>query len=241
MSELQTRGLCLTNLNQKYQQPFAESIILSCLALVMLAFTTSSILFVAYFVLDLPLGTDPPSTILSISVSLGLLISYALIIRLSRSFFSAIFVPQLKASLFWIVGSILIGVVFSIVVLWFAPLFKQPSEIDSTFEQILTGGATAKALLFISVVLLAPIGEEYLFRGVLLSGLSSRMRTISAILLSSVVFMAFHLLEYYGYWFALVAIFLLGILLAMLRLRSQSMLVPILCHASYNLIMLTLA
>lgn len=126
-------------------------------------------------------------------------------------------------------------------VLWLALFFEPPSGIDSTFEHIISGGTTAKALLFISVVLLAPFGEEYLFRGVLLSGLSSRMRTISAILLSSVVFMAFHLLEYYGYWFALVAIFLLGILLAMLRLRSQSMLVPILCHASYNLIMLTLA
>lgn len=207
----------------------------------MLAFTTSSILFLAYYFLDLPLGTEPPATILSISVSLGLLVSYALVMRLSCSFFSVMFVPQLKSSLFWIISSVLIGVVFSLVVLWLVPLFEPPPEIDSTFEQILTGGTTAKALLFISVVLLAPIGEEYLFRGVLLSGLSSRMNTISAILLSSVVFMAFHLLEYYGYWFALVAIFLLGILLALLRLRSQSMLVPILCHASYNLIMLTLA
>lgn len=231
----------MTNHNQQHQQPFAESIILTCLALVLLAFTTSSILFIAYYFLDLPLSSEPPATILSISVCLGLLISYASILRLSRSFFSTVFVPQLKSSLFWIGSSILIGVLFSMTVVWFAPLFEPPSGIDSTFEQIMSGGVGSKTLLFISVVLIAPIGEEYLFRGVLLSGLSTRMRTISAILLSSVVFMAFHLLEYYGYWFALVAIFLLGILLAMLRLRSQSMLVPILCHASYNLIMLTLA
>lgn len=56
----------MANGNDKY--PFAESIILTCLTLVLLAFTTSSILFLAHYFLDLPLGSNPPALMLAISV-----------------------------------------------------------------------------------------------------------------------------------------------------------------------------
>lgn len=231
----------MATVNTRYQYPFTESIILTCLSLILLAFTTSSTLFFAYYFTDLPFGSEPPALLLATSVCLGLFISYAIIMRLSAPFFLSAFIPQLKASLSWTLISILIGLFFAGIVLWFGQFFQPPSELESTFEQIASGGTGATVLLFFSVVVLAPIGEEYLFRGILMSGLSNRISTFSAIFLSSVVFMAFHLLEYYGYWYALVAIFLLGVLLAVLRQRSQSMLVPVLCHASYNFIMLTLA
>ena len=230
----------MTSNHRYYQQPFAESIILTCLALVLLAFTTSSVLFFAYYFSDTSLGTEPPALMLSVSVCLGLLISYSVIMRLSTVFFMSVFMPQLKLSTFWFFSSITIGVLFAVFILWLGQFFDPPSDVDSTLKQIAAGGTAADILLFLSVVLLAPVGEEYLFRGVLLSGLSSQASTFSAILLSSVVFMAFHLLEYYGHWFALLAIFALGVLLAVLRLRSQSMSTPIICHASYNFIMLTL-
>ncbi|WP_018623631.1 CPBP family intramembrane glutamic endopeptidase [Kangiella aquimarina] len=229
----------MANGNDKY--PFAESIILTCLTLVLLAFTTSSILFLAYFFLDLPLGSDPPAIMLATSVCFGLLTSYALLMRLSAPFFSQTFIPQLKLSLFWLFTSVACGVVYAFLAIWVGHYFTPPSGIESTLEQITNGGFLSNSLLFFSVIVLAPLGEEYLFRGVLLSGLSSKFSTFSAISLSSVVFMSFHLLEYYGYWFALVAILILGVLLAIIRLRSRSMLAPIVCHASYNLIMLTLA
>lgn len=229
----------MANGNDKY--PFAESIILTCLTLVLLAFTTSSILFLAYYFLDLPLGSNPPSLMLAISVCFGLLTSYALLMRLSASFFWKTFIPQLKSSLFWLFTAVACGVVYAFIAIWLGHYFTPPSGIESTLEQIIRGGLLSNSLLFFSVIVLAPLGEEYLFRGVLLSGLSSKVSTFSAISLSSVVFMSFHLLEYYGYWFALVAILILGVLLAIIRLRSRSMLAPIVCHASYNLIMLTLA
>ncbi len=229
----------MANGNDKY--PFAESIILTCLTLVLLAFTTSSILFLAYYFLDLPLGSNPPALMLAISVCFGLLISYALLMRLSAPFFSQTFIPQLKSSLFWLFTAVVCGVVYAFIAIWLGHYFTPPSGIESTLDQIIRGGLLSNSLLFFSVIVLAPLGEEYLFRGVLLSGLSSKVSTFSAISLSSVVFMSFHLLEYYGYWFALVAILILGVLLAIIRLRSRSMLAPIVCHASYNLIMLTLA
>lgn len=229
----------MANGNDKY--PFAESIILTCLTLVLLAFTTSSILFLAYYFLDLPLGSNPPALMLAISVCFGLLTSYALLMRLSAVFFWKTFIPQLKSSSFWLFTAVVCGVVYAFIVIWLGHYFTPPSGIESTLEQIIRGGLLSNSLLFFSVIVLAPLGEEYLFRGVLLSGLSSKVSTFSAISLSSVVFMSFHLLEYYGYWFALVAILILGVLLAIIRLRSRSMLAPIICHASYNLIMLTLA
>ncbi len=230
----------MVSANPKYQYPFTEAIILTCLALVLLAFTTSSILFLAYYFADLPLGAEPPPLLLAISVCFGLLVSYSLIIRLSLPFFLSVFLPQLRTSFLWFLLSLMAGSLFSLMVLWGGQFFSPPLAEDSTLLQILDGGPIAKNFLFISVIALAPIGEEYLFRGVLLSGLSQRFSNFWAIFLSSVVFMAFHLLEYSGYWFALVSVFLLGILLAVLRLRSQSMLVPIICHAGYNFIMLTL-
>lgn len=230
----------MVNTKPKYQHPFTEAIILTCLALVLLAFTTSSILFLAYFFNELPLGAEPPPLLLAISVCFGLLVSYSLVIRLSLPFFLSVFLPQLRASLLWLLFSLITGSLFAFIVLWGGQFFSPPPAEDSTLLQILDGGHIAISFLFVSVIVLAPIGEEYLFRGVLLSGLSQRLSVFWAIFLSSVVFMAFHLLEYSGYWFALVSIFLLGILLAVLRLRSQSMLAPIVCHAGYNFIMLTL-
>ena len=232
-------GFNLANDNDKY--PFAESIILTCLTLVLLAFTTSGTLFLVYYFSDLPLGSEPPALMLAVSVSLGLFISYALVMRLSPSFFTNTFIPQLKSSFFWFLLAAVSGAVYAFIAIWLGQFFTPPSGIESTLEQITRGGLNAQILLFLSVIVLAPIGEEYLFRGVLLSGLSSKFSTFSAISLSSVVFMSFHLLEYYGYWFALVAILILGVLLAVIRLRSRSILAPIICHASYNLIMLTLA
>lgn len=229
----------LANGNDKY--PFAESIILTCLTLVLLAFTTSSSLFLVYYFTGLPLGSEPPALMLAISISLGLLISYTLVMRLSAPFFTNVFIPQLKSSLLWLLLAAVSGGVYAFIAIWLGQFFTPPSGIDSTLEQITRGGLPAHLLLFVSVIVLAPIGEEYLFRGVLLSGLSSKFSTFSAISLSSVVFMSFHLLEYYGYWFALVAILILGVLLAVIRLHSRSMLAPIICHASYNLFMLTLA
>ena len=231
----------LSNIHDNYRQPFAESIILTCLTLVLLTLSTSSILFFSYYLIDLPMQSEPPPLMLAIAVFFGLLISYLLVIRFSLPFLRNVFIPELKAPLAWLILALLSGLLFSLLVLTIAQYFTPPSGIDSTFEQIVSGGTLAKVLLFMAVVFFAPIGEEYLFRGILFSGLQQKVSTFWAISLSSVVFMSFHLLEYYGYWFALLAIFLLGALLGILRLRSQSMLVPILCHASYNLIMLTLA
>ena len=227
--------------NHNNHFPLNESLILTCLALALLTITSSSILMISAYLTGTSYLIESSPFALSLSIFLALLITYSIIMRLSPRFFFNRFVPQLRINPAWLFISLVTTVLFAFLALWLGALYSPSTEINSTFNVIYSGGKGAQILLFLSVILLAPIGEEYLFRGVLLSGLSQKLSENSAILLSSVVFMTFHLLEYYGYWIALVIIFLLGVLLATLRLRSQSMSIPIVCHATYNFVMLTLA
>lgn len=92
----------------------------------------------------------------------------------------------------------------------------------------LAGTLTAVAL--ISTVLVAPIVEEILFRGIILSRLRKAMPVAPAILLSSLVFGLMH-----GQilWIAYAAF--LGIILALVAVRTKSILATILLHVTFNL------
>jgi uncharacterized protein len=80
-------------------------------------------------------------------------------------------------------------------------------------------------------VLLAPVGEELLFRGILFQSLRSRMPLLPAIALSSV---AFGLVHYEPLLIVLTS--LVGALLAWLFHIRGSLVTPIVAHAVYNAI-----
>ena len=79
-------------------------------------------------------------------------------------------------------------------------------------------------------VVVAPIGEELLFRGVILRGLLRRYGTWTAALASALLFALAHL----NPWQAVLAL-PLGLLLAWLYLRTRSLLPCIAAHAACNL------
>lgn len=88
-------------------------------------------------------------------------------------------------------------------------------------------------LLWFAIVIAAPIMEETLFRGFFFQGLSrSRVGAIGAILFPSIVWAVMHV--QYGIH-EIVLIFLFGILLGVLRLKSGSILPGIVVHAVSNL------
>jgi uncharacterized protein len=92
-------------------------------------------------------------------------------------------------------------------------------------------GSWLPALLF-ALVVLAPIGEETLFRGFLYMGIAaSRAGPIVAILVSSV---AFALLHVQYDWHGIVAVLATGLYLGVVRSRSQSLLLTMLLHAVGN-------
>jgi hypothetical protein len=88
-------------------------------------------------------------------------------------------------------------------------------------------------LLFVLIVIGAPLSEELLFRGFIFPSLArSRIGTWGAAVVTS----ALWTLPHVGYSVqGLAAIFIAGLLLAGVLVRTGSLRVTILCHAVYNL------
>ena len=89
--------------------------------------------------------------------------------------------------------------------------------------------------VFISVAVAAPLVEEMLFRGMLLSWLVRRMSTTLAIVVSAAVFAAVHLVDPNA--IALVpGLFFLGVVLAWVATRKGDLSLPIALHSGINLL-----
>lgn len=93
-----------------------------------------------------------------------------------------------------------------------------------------------RLLLALLVVCVAPFVEELVFRGVLLSGLASRMPIGWAMLVSAVVFGCVHLPDFKFAWYPVPALILLGLVAAWLRVRTRSLWPSITLHATNNFI-----
>jgi len=94
------------------------------------------------------------------------------------------------------------------------------SRLGPQFEYILA---------FVSLVVVAPVAEEILFRGYLLGKLRKHIATWIAVLITSLVFAAVHLA-----WNVGVDVFALSIVLCLLRITSKSLWPSILLHMLKN-------
>lgn len=120
-----------------------------------------------------------------------------------------------------LIGALLFGIGFQFVL---AELGNQVAEVAPMSEAARQGmlrllspnnAAEAIALIF-AVVLVAPLMEELLFRGVILTGLDGQKPSerIVAVVYSAIFFGAVH-----GAWVAAVPAFVAGLVLGLLRLR----------------------
>lgn len=91
-----------------------------------------------------------------------------------------------------------------------------------------------RILLALVGVGVAPFVEELVFRGVLLSGLASRMPVGWAIVLSALIFGCAHLPDFKFLWYPIPALVLLGLVLGWMRVQTRSLWPSITLHASYN-------
>ena len=85
--------------------------------------------------------------------------------------------------------------------------------------------------LSLSVVVAAPIFEEMVFRGFVYGGFERSLGAFPALLLSSVLFTVLH--GQYN-WYELAQIFVLGMVLGLARMRTQSLFTPMVMHAVNN-------
>lgn len=94
--------------------------------------------------------------------------------------------------------------------------------------------ACFRPLLYIVIILVAPVIEELLFRGFMFEGIRHSLPgAAGAILMTSAVWAALHL-QYDV--FDVTAIFLLGIALGIIKVRYNTLYIPILIHMLVNFI-----
>lgn len=85
------------------------------------------------------------------------------------------------------------------------------------------------AIAFFSVLIAAPIFEEFLFRGLIMGELKKVMRPWAAILIQAVLFGISH-----GSLFQIPYTMLIGLLLGIIYHRTKTVIAPIICHSVYN-------
>lgn len=111
-------------------------------------------------------------------------------------------------------------------------------EIQTTFRDFAADPAVAPVFLFGAIVL-APIGEELLFRGMLFQALRSRFGVWPGIGVSAIAFALVHwdpTTTLGGNLLVVTTIFALGMLLAWMFHRTGSLVVPVAAHCIFNAI-----
>jgi membrane protease YdiL (CAAX protease family) len=130
-----------------------------------------------------------------------------------------------------LLGSLVITALYTIIV---SALGLELLEPPSVTDELLGGGAT-RILNFAMIDLWGPFAEEVFFRGFLLAGLVASLGTMRGVVAASIIFAVAH--------FSLgsmIPIFVTGMLLSWLYLRTRSLWPPLVAHAAQNLIALAL-
>lgn len=109
----------------------------------------------------------------------------------------------------------------------FLPFIDFQQVQETGFDQM--GQNYEYALAFLTLVILAPVAEEVLFRGYLFGKLRRHAPTWVAILITSLLFAAVH-----GAWNVGIDVFVLSIVLCLLRVWLKSIWAPILLHMLKN-------
>jgi len=163
------------------------------------------------------------------------LVHFAILSIWSEKIGAGAFAGSMQASQNWIVAAILLGPVILIAPNLIAALlaggeqgWEYSRDVDTSFFARENWGI---AYLVFALVL-APILEEVTFRGVALGAMLTRgVPPIMAAVLSSAAFTFLHLQYSVP---ALLVVFVAGLGFAWLRMKSGTMLVPILAHIAAN-------
>jgi membrane protease YdiL (CAAX protease family) len=116
------------------------------------------------------------------------------------------------------------------------PLQQLVDEEQSVVDDLESAAGAELAVFVVAVLVLAPIFEELVFRGLLLRALLRLMSEGWAIVVSALAFGAVHLLggNVAGTLVAMPALVGLGLLAAWLAVRSGDLSRPILLHVGFN-------
>ena len=134
-----------------------------------------------------------------------------------------------------IVISILLFSLGSGQLFYYALSFSNPTLVESLLKQktFLSGSETVtplfhNLLIIFTILIVAPVTEEFIFRGVLLHRWTAKWGVTPALLISALLFGLLHA--------NIVGLFVFGLMMAVLYLKTRTLIVPIICHALNNLV-----
>ncbi len=108
-----------------------------------------------------------------------------------------------------------------------------PQAAQTPIEKLLSSAR----FLFVCAIfgfLVAPLFEEIIFRGFLFKVFSDLKGPRLAIPATAILFSSLHALQLWGNWAAVVLIFAVGYILAVIRARSNSLIPGLIVHTAYN-------
>jgi uncharacterized protein len=158
--------------------------------------------------------------------------------------YSRLLGPTKSTGLMWAIGlAVGVGTVVLTYVInaVFVLSFGDGDAVEQELLDIALQGGAATVLAILLAVVIAPVTEEIVFRGVLFRALTGTVGMWPAAVLSSAVFAVIHFEVLFSQPLALVGLFTVGLLLAIAYHRTGSLLVPIIGHAVFNAVSVGLA
>lgn len=162
-------------------------------------------------------------TLLSGLLTLAIIAAFYLIRR--KKLREALWLRPVSGQSLW-AGAALAPMLYIVVALVLAAL---PQEWIESYDQAASSLEDASLLAFVSIVLVSPVVEEVIFRGLILTRLSRAMPGWLAVTVSATIFGWCHG-EFVWFCYA----FVLGLLFGLMDLRAGSLLPSILAHITFN-------
>jgi uncharacterized protein len=121
-------------------------------------------------------------------------------------------------------------VIFSLIYIYFPDFVKNLIE-SSSLNASQSSSVVTHVWNFLAMVVVAPIAEEFLFRGIILNRWRERWGAARGLLASALFFGCLHPHP--------IGLSMFGLIMGLLYLRDRSLWTPIFCHAINNLIAFT--
>jgi len=135
-------------------------------------------------------------------------------------------------SIVFVTGIIGMVAVFETII---APYFPVPEFLQQLETDLFSGRWLDNLILILAACLVAPVVEEFLFRGILQQSIFYHFGSLlPAMVIPTVIFALFHI-AYLFYLPALIELVLLGLILAWLMAKTANILIPMLVHGLFNL------
>ena len=131
-----------------------------------------------------------------------------------------------------IIPIVLLALALSVFISTALSLVPIPESVIKSYAESTKGILSGSApIIIISVVIVAPIVEEVIFRGLILSRLKTVMNTTAALIISSALFAIMH-----GHILWIAYTFLVGIIFGIVALKNKSIVASIMLHLIFNLV-----